>query len=192
MRGIWATYWKCACSWAWALLSCWSPSRSLSSASWGTLHPHPFRSANFVSRKLGSNSCAAGSNGRRKATAGVGSIALRQNRTWKQRKLIYNSILWNRMMRQCILNTKNIRSRSTLLALRCKIWRPPSTARRALANARMSINLTWLHQSRDSVGISSYRRKLHFSVVYKLFHETVAFVTVSFDTWKTKTTFTLR
>ena len=81
-RGIWATYWKCACSWAWALLSCWSPSRSLSRASWGTLHPHPFRSANFVSRKLGSNSCAAGSKGRRKATADVASIVCSQKRCW--------------------------------------------------------------------------------------------------------------
>jgi hypothetical protein len=40
------------CSDSWALLSCCSPSRSFSRASWGTLHPHPFRSANLVSRKL--------------------------------------------------------------------------------------------------------------------------------------------
>lgn len=61
-----APYWKCDCSVSSALLSS-SPLRSWSKTSWGTLHPHPFRSANFTSRKLGSNSCAVGSNGRRKA-----------------------------------------------------------------------------------------------------------------------------
>jgi len=64
MRGVAAPYWKCDCSRSWALLSCSSPSRSFSRTAWGTLHPHPFRSQNFVSRKLGSNPLHTGSNGR--------------------------------------------------------------------------------------------------------------------------------
>lgn len=61
---------KWACSWSWALpSSAWSPSRSFPRISWGTLHPHPLRSANLVRRKVTSRSCAMGSNGLRKARA---------------------------------------------------------------------------------------------------------------------------
>ena len=70
-------YWKLCCS-ASALLSWESPSRSLSRTSWGTLHPHPFRSAKRVRRKFGSNSWAWGSNGLLMAifpcSVGTGSI----------------------------------------------------------------------------------------------------------------------
>ena len=69
MRGI-AMCRKWACSWSWALpSSACSPSRSLPRTSWGTLHPHPFRSANLVRRKVASRSCATGSNGLRNAKA---------------------------------------------------------------------------------------------------------------------------
>ena len=69
MRGI-AMCIKWACSWSCAdASSAWSPSRSLPRTSWGTLHPHPFRSANRVKRKDESRSCATGSNGLRSAKA---------------------------------------------------------------------------------------------------------------------------
>lgn len=69
MRGMaicikWACSWSCA-----ALSSACSPSRSFPRTSWGTLHPHPFRSANRVKRKVASRSCATGSNGLRNAKA---------------------------------------------------------------------------------------------------------------------------
>lgn len=60
---------KCACSSCALFSSCWSPSRSFVRTSCGTLHPHPFKSANLVSRKVGSKSCATGSNGLRRARA---------------------------------------------------------------------------------------------------------------------------
>lgn len=61
---------KWACSWSCAdASSAWSPSRSFPRISWGTLHPHPFRSAKRVKRKDASRSCATGSNGLRKAKA---------------------------------------------------------------------------------------------------------------------------
>lgn len=69
MRGI-AMCMKWACSWSCAdASSAWSPSRSLPRTSWGTLHPHPFRSANRVKRKDESRSCATGSNGLRSPKA---------------------------------------------------------------------------------------------------------------------------
>lgn len=69
MRGM-AMCIKWACSWSCALpSSACSPSRSFPRTSWGTLHPHPFRSANRVRRKVASRSCATGSNGLRKAKA---------------------------------------------------------------------------------------------------------------------------
>lgn len=69
MRGM-AMCIKWACSWSCALpSSAWSPSRSFPRTSWGTLHPHPFKSANRVSRKVASRSCATGSKGLRNANA---------------------------------------------------------------------------------------------------------------------------
>lgn len=69
MRGM-AMCMKWACSWSCAFASsAWSPSRSFPRTSWGTLHPHPFRSANRVRRKVASRSCATGSNGLRNAKA---------------------------------------------------------------------------------------------------------------------------
>lgn len=85
IRGAAAMYWKCDCSDSWALLSCWSPSRSFSKASWGTLHPHPFRSANLVSRKLASSSWAAGSNGLRNGIPSGFSIVSRPY-PWKSKQ----------------------------------------------------------------------------------------------------------
>ena len=69
IRGAAVMYWKWACSASCAELP-WSlsPSRSLSRASWGTLHPHPFRSAKRVRRKFTSRSWAWGSNGLLMAT----------------------------------------------------------------------------------------------------------------------------
>ena len=66
MRGM-AMCMKWCSSWLFA--SSWRPSRSLSKTSWGTLHPHPLRSANRVSRKWASRSWARGSKGRRIARA---------------------------------------------------------------------------------------------------------------------------
>jgi len=62
---------KWACSWSCApdASSACSPSRSFPRISWGTLHPHPLRSAKRVKRKDASRSCATGSNGLRKARA---------------------------------------------------------------------------------------------------------------------------
>lgn len=69
IRGI-AMCIKWACSWSCAdASSACSPSRSFPRISWGTLHPHPFRSAKRVKRKDASRSCATGSNGLRSAKA---------------------------------------------------------------------------------------------------------------------------
>lgn len=69
MRGI-AKCMKWACSWSCVFpSSAWSPSRSFPRTSWGTLHPHPFRSAKRVNLKTESRPCATGSNGLRSAKA---------------------------------------------------------------------------------------------------------------------------
>ena len=44
-------------------VSSFIPSRSFVKTSWGSLQPHPFRSAKLVSRKLGSKSWSVGSKG---------------------------------------------------------------------------------------------------------------------------------
>lgn len=54
---------------SWLFASSWRPSKSFKRTSWGTLHPHPLRSANLVSRKWASRSWALGSKGRRMAKA---------------------------------------------------------------------------------------------------------------------------
>ena len=48
---------------SWLFASSCRPSKSLSKTSWGTLHPHPLRSAKRVKRKWASKSWARGSKG---------------------------------------------------------------------------------------------------------------------------------
>ena len=73
---------------SWLFASSWRPSRSLSKTSWGTLHPHPLRSANRVSRKWASRSWARGSKGRRIARALVLAGWPAANSNWAACKIV--------------------------------------------------------------------------------------------------------
>ena len=61
--------WLCM-NWFCPPVSSLIPSRSFVKTSWGSLQPHPFKSAKLVSRKLGSKSWSVGSNG---FTCGLGT-----------------------------------------------------------------------------------------------------------------------
>ena len=95
----------------------WRASRSLRSASWGTLQPRPFRSAKRVSLKFGSRSWAVGSKGRRMARAfGLGpssswaawacwSSAADSAAWWCCCKNNIKNTIWNRPYKVLIRNT---------------------------------------------------------------------------------------